>query len=1348
MKMNYFYILLMTFAGLSWPSSTWAIDFTVDRIDDTPSASQCHDEVPDDCSLRGAILKAREHFGEAVTIHVPAGLYMLSVPGDCFLKTSQSGNHFVQGTSALCLAGEITLKGAGADQTIIDGNLADRVILVSHEGPTEIYGMTIRRGQWDSGSLYGGGGGINNAGILRIVDSVVSDNVSSNGGGGGIYNSNTLTVLRTNIVRNFTIVGSGGGIANHGFHQQAAATLIDSIVSDNSAGEHGGGVSNYLGRLSVIGSTFSGNIATATGGGLHVGGGNFAGEAVLTNTTISGNRARHGAGISDTGSSLLAPDLTVLNNVTIAKNHATEIGGGIYMAGNTAEIKLSNTIVANNNAGYRSPDCYKGSANTSLTSLGHNLIGIADTDCPLAGDNTGNLLGVDPILGILADNGGNTPTHALSNGSPAIDSGSPAQPGSHSASCAANDQRGFLRPVGDRCDIGAFERTGQFGLSRIKPSAGGNTGSVSAVVSGNGFVPGSLVKLTRAGETDVVAPQAVVDAGGSAISARFDLSGRALGSWNVEVILPDETVAVLENGFIIEAEHKAALWVDIVGRTHRPGRLTQLSVIYGNPGNVDAIGVPLSIVVPNNYKTTLKTPTTPPPAQPGQMRTDWTNVPLAVTTGGTSVETARLLSAPFLIPVVPAGFTGILRMGVTLPLDAEDSYVLAGLGEPVASPTMEDIAAAVDNARVYAEDILGVTVPADLIDELESYAQGQWDAMVTNARETFLASIGTQNQIYSLARNQIDLAFFGAGQALGWMETAESGGLLQLLTSFLDRAAQRLVWPGIRLAMAGSQNCPPVTKGGVLTPGCSGGPGPDEDFMPPEIPPPPGCIKADPTTWGKCKPTPDNCEALGTHHVVSTPDGDLCTPKRRPPHCPAVPIPNPTGAGNTDCMTFPLRPKSSVDPNDKVGPQGATELQLLSDPKSMTYTIFFENLPAATAPAQEVLIEDQLDTSVFDLDNFSLGPITFGDWAVTPAPGMHEYTGSIDLRPELNEIVAITAKLDRKTGVLTWRLFSLDPITGKFTDDPDAGFLPPNVTSPEGEGSVLFTVGLKSGIQIGTDICNGASIIFDVNEPIETPFWCNTITEQIIDVPNVVGLSQPDAVMAILGSNLTVGTVTQKPSSTAPAGVVINQAPEAGSQIEPGGKVDLVVSSGVALIIVQNVVGQSQSDAEAAILGLGLTVGTVVEQPSSTIPAGFVISQDPEAGTPIPPGGKVDLVVSSGAESFLFSGFFSPINNSPSLNKVKAGSSIPVKFKLGGNHGLDIIDSGFPASAPINCDQTQTLGENEQTITAGSSGLSFNDTSGLYTYIWKTEKKWSNTCRQLIIKFVDGTMKFAYFNFH
>ncbi|PKG96927.1 ExeM/NucH family extracellular endonuclease [Paraglaciecola sp. MB-3u-78] len=110
-----------------------------------------------------------------------------------------------------------------------------------------------------------------------------------------------------------------------------------------------------------------------------------------------------------------------------------------------------------------------------------------------------------------------------------------------------------------------------------------------------------------------------------------------------------------------------------------------------------------------------------------------------------------------------------------------------------------------------------------------------------------------------------------------------------------------------------------------------------------------------------------------------------------------------------------------------------------------------------------------------------------------------------------------------------------------------------------------------------------------------------------------------------------------------------------------------------------------------------------------------------------------------------FTGFFRPIDNMPAINRIKAGRSVPVKFSLNSNYGLDILADGYPISQQIDCDSGSLLGESEETATAGSSSLSNEEGSGQYDYVWKTEKAWKNSCRQLSIKLIDGSTHTAHF---
>jgi PKD repeat protein len=112
---------------------------------------------------------------------------------------------------------------------------------------------------------------------------------------------------------------------------------------------------------------------------------------------------------------------------------------------------------------------------------------------------------------------------------------------------------------------------------------------------------------------------------------------------------------------------------------------------------------------------------------------------------------------------------------------------------------------------------------------------------------------------------------------------------------------------------------------------------------------------------------------------------------------------------------------------------------------------------------------------------------------------------------------------------------------------------------------------------------------------------------------------------------------------------------------------------------------------------------------------------------------------------FTFTGFFNPVDNPPTANRVKAGRAIPVKFSLGGNQGLGVIASF--TSVPVACSTGTPTGDVEVTVTAGNSSLQYDPATATYTYVWKTDGSWATQCRLLAMTLTDGTVQKALFTF-
>jgi len=123
-----------------------------------------------------------------------------------------------------------------------------------------------------------------------------------------------------------------------------------------------------------------------------------------------------------------------------------------------------------------------------------------------------------------------------------------------------------------------------------------------------------------------------------------------------------------------------------------------------------------------------------------------------------------------------------------------------------------------------------------------------------------------------------------------------------------------------------------------------------------------------------------------------------------------------------------------------------------------------------------------------------------------------------------------------------------------------------------------------------------------------------------------------------------------------------------------------------------------------------------------------------------------DHVLNYTVTAYVFTGFFSPIANLPTLNVQNAGSTIPIKFSLAGFRGFNLFASGYPASQTMNC-STGALSGPLQRTTLGAQGFTYDPLLDQYKYVWQTDRRWMGTCRQLIVRFKDGTEKRANFRF-
>ena len=246
-------------------SATFATTYTVDRTDDSAAAGAqlCVAATADDCSLRGAIIKANLDV-TADTVVIPAGTYNLTIP----IGAEAAGNAGTSDTIGdLDVLEPLTITGAGADVTTVNagGITGDRVFHFSggNTGPNAISGLTITGG---ISAFRGGGAWAFGASNMTISGCNFTGNSAPDGGGLSYDNTGTLILSDSTFSEN-TASDRGGAI----FFESGTDIITNSTFSNNDAGAAStgsAGIDISTGSMTVINSTFIGNtVANAAGDG-------------------------------------------------------------------------------------------------------------------------------------------------------------------------------------------------------------------------------------------------------------------------------------------------------------------------------------------------------------------------------------------------------------------------------------------------------------------------------------------------------------------------------------------------------------------------------------------------------------------------------------------------------------------------------------------------------------------------------------------------------------------------------------------------------------------------------------------------------------------------------------------------------------------------------------------------------------------------------------------------------------------------------------------------------------------------------------------------------------------------
>ncbi len=400
-----------------------------------------------------------------------------AVGGNVTISASQINSNITTGSSAW--GGALFMDGADlqlsnvvlAGNTTTGANGHGGALYLRNAGLTMVGGRVQGNSVQGSGGNGGGistiGANVNLSGGCEILDNSTQQDSGRGGGmriangdlimhnclvsgnqamgdsaeGGGIYiNNGNATIIQSQIVNNQTQADSahGGGVRVRNGQLDMTDTLVQGNATHGDEAR-GGGIYHRDGDSQLMSVTIVGNStlgASARGGGLYL----SDSQVTMVNGTISGNQLG-----SATGPGLFATRSKVdLFHVTVADNiNAPGRLSHLYVTGsdsNFGSLNLYNSLVVNNRCGSGDFGDVTGTGNI-----------VTHSTCPGLLVPSANAI----ELGALTNNGGPTPTHAIGQGSLAINAA-----GNCLSTYGINtDQRGATRPGGSSsaCDVGAYE---------------------------------------------------------------------------------------------------------------------------------------------------------------------------------------------------------------------------------------------------------------------------------------------------------------------------------------------------------------------------------------------------------------------------------------------------------------------------------------------------------------------------------------------------------------------------------------------------------------------------------------------------------------------------------------------------------------------------------------------------------------------------------------------------------------------------------------------------------------------------------------------------------------------------
>ena len=620
------------------------------------------------------------------------------------------------------------------------------------------------------------------------------------------------------------------------------------------------------------------------------------------------------------------------------------------------------------------------------------------------------------------------------------------------------------------------------GAGVFTPSVSANTNYVVATITGAGFIEGSLAKLFREGEE--ILPTNINWSSSHHLTATFNFVSETIGDWNLAVEVPGVFLDTIFNAIALEPVAPINLSTYIVAPARQLlNRNQKVLVNISNDGNQTVFGL-------QNF--------------------------VSFTKQNVSVALLSDLKAPSFVD----HYLDSVNRGLVTSLDllTQDSvyfghYIIPMLGPGETTTLMFNVLATnvqpMQIQSVLANSIFSPTQVNSFIGGLTSFTP---QGITSSAGRTGLATGGLLNN--SLLTG-----------LLSGLVTGTSGGSSYNSPGFPSPNYTVSPGPGSSgggpptgCVGCGNQGGPvnnggtgPVSggqqvAGAIFSPIMPNAPAnPQQPFVPApedeEVSQEAMDDIADAIEKWLNDDMGDDLDGEDSDEEpedLDTPEGGDCGPLPLGIECvPFVPIDSdedgdPDNDGDEedeDDLNF----VSGFDPNAIYGPAGFTDVHYIQNNRRMDYTVSFENVDTATANVVEVRVNTLLDTAKFDISTFRYEAFGVGEQLYALAPFRNSFVSEVDQSSFENCLLRVTGNAPDSAGLVHVLFESLNLETRALIDNPDDGFLPPNVDAPFGEGYFVFSVMQKENQSHLTEFPMEAEIVFDALEPIVTEIYNNTI---------------------------------------------------------------------------------------------------------------------------------------------------------------------------------------------------------------------------------------------------------------